>query len=293
MNESVIKYAGGDRQNLICMIRGCPVMIDRDLAGMYQVETKVLNQAVRRNQERFPHHFRFQLNEKERDELVTNCDRFEKLKHSSVLPYAFTEQGVAMLSAVLKSPVAVQVSICIMDAFVELRRVVEAHSELSVRVNRLELKQSEHDQAFEKLFSALDSRQIKNRQGVFFDGQTFDAYSFVSDIIRSADTSIELIDNYIDDSVLLLLTKRKPGVSARIYTKRIPASLQQDLARHNQQYEPVEIRQFDKAHDRFLIIDRQKVYHIGASLKDLGHKWFAFSVIDQGDLALIERLQMV
>lgn len=293
MNESVIKYAGGDIQNLIYTIRGCPVMIDRDLAVMYQVETKVLNQAVRRNLGRFPDHFRFQLTEKERDKLVTNCDRFEMLKHSSVLPYAFTEQGVAMLSAVLRSPVAVQVSIRIMDAFVELRQTAAAQSQLTDRVSRLELKQTAHEQAFEKLFSELDKRQLKDRQGIFFDGQTFDAYSFVSDIIRSADKSIELIDNYIDDSVLLLLTKRKPGVAATIYTRRIPATLLQDLERHNQQYEPIEIRQFDKAHDRFLIIDGQKVYHIGASLKDLGRKWFAFSVIDQGDLTLLERLQAV
>lgn len=291
VSENVLSYADENVQELIYIIRGTPVMIDRDLAAMYQVETKVLNQAVKRKLERFPDHFRFQLLENEKNELVTICDRFSILKHSSVLPYAFTEQGVAMLSAVLRSPVAIQVSIRIMDAFVKLRHSEQAQLDLIDRIDRLEYRQVNQEMAVEKLFRALDSRQLSSRQGVFFDGQTFDAYSFVADLIRSADHSIELIDNYIDDSVLLLLTKRKSGVEAIVYTSHISNLLAQDLRRHNQQYEPVSIRRFNQAHDRFMIIDHQRVYHIGASLKDLGRKWFAFSLMQDGDLALIKRLR--
>jgi len=266
-------------------------MIDADLAEMYEVETKRLNEQVKRNIERFPDSFRFQLIAEEQSELVANCDRFEKLKHSSSRSYAFTEQGVAMLSAVLHSARAVKVSIQIINAFVEMRKLLNSYEGLIQRVDRVELKQLEHDGRFQKLLSALGAGSTEIKQGVFFDGQTFDAYNFSAEVIRSAQKSIQLIDNYVDDSVLLLLAKRKKDVSACIYGRKMSKIFQQDLDKHHEQYEEIFWKKFDRAHDRFLIIDEKRVYHIGASLKDLGKKWFAFSLLDKDSLSIIERLK--
>lgn len=266
-------------ENRIFTIRGKQVMFDRDLAEMYQVEVKRLNEQVKRNIDRFPETFRFQLNSQEKDELVANCDRFESLKHSAVNPYAFTEQGVAMLSAVLRSDIAVKVSIQIMNAFVELRKLVGQETLQHLRLSSIENKLIEHDQKFNKLFSALENSELPQR-GVYFDGQVYDAYQFVSDVIKNAQSSIILIDNYIDDSVLTLFSKRKKNVTATIYTASISKQLRLDLEKHNAQYPEVKAELFKQSHDRFLIIDEKELYHIGASLKDLGKKWFGFSRMD-------------
>ena len=270
-------------ENMIICIRDVQVMIDRDLAILYGVETKVLNQAVKRNIERFPERFRFQLSKNETDELVTNCDRLRSLKHSSTLPHVFTEQGVAMLSSVLNSPTAITVSIQIMDAFVALRHFVLANAEVFQRLEVIEHHQLElathiadTDHRLDEVFKRLDDGSVHPTQGIFFDGQIFDAYTFVSDLVRSAKSRIILFDNYVDDTVLTLLDKRADGVSAQIYTRSISPQLSIDLQRHNAQYRPIAIDAFPNAHDRFLCID-DTVYHIGASLKDLGKKWFAFS----------------
>lgn len=293
MEKELELYDRKEIENRIFSIRSIQVMIDRELAEMYSVETKVLNQAVKRNIERFPISFRFQLTLDERDELVTNCDRLEILKHSSALPYAFTEQGVAMLSAILRSKKAVQVSIQIINAFVEMRQLIGSYAGLLQRMDRFELKQAEQDQRFEQVFKALEGGREMMKQGIFFDGQTFDAYTFAADLIRSAKKSIQLIDNYVDDSVLVLLTKRMEGVSATIYSKTISKILEQDIKKHNDQYEPIKLKIFSKAHDRFLIIDGNIIYHIGASLKDLGKKWFAFSMIEKDAIAILERVSKV
>lgn len=266
-------------ENRIFTIRGKQVMFDRDLAEMYQVEVKRLNEQVKRNIDRFPETFRFQLNSQEKDELVANCDRFESLKHSTVNPYAFTEQGVAMLSAVLRSEIAVKVSIQIMNAFVELRKLVGQETLQHLRLSSIENKLIEHDQKFNKLFSALENSELPQR-GVYFDGQVYDAYQFVCDVIKNAKSSIILIDNYIDDSILTLFSKRKKNVTATIYTASISKQLRLDLEKHNAQYPEVKAELFKQSHDRFLIIDEKELYHIGASLKDLGKKWFAFSRMD-------------
>jgi hypothetical protein len=293
MEKELELYDRKEIENRIFSIRSIQVMIDRELAEMYSVETKVLNQAVKRNIERFPISFRFQLTLDERDELVTNCDRLEILKHSSALPYAFTEQGVAMLSAILRSKKAVQVSIQIINAFVEMRQLIGSYAGLLQRMDRFELKQAEQDQRFEQVFKALEGGREMMKQGIFFDGQTFDAYTFAADLIRSAKKSIQLIDNYVDDSVLVLLTKRMEGVSATIYSRTISKILEQDIKKHNDQYEPIKFKIFSKAHDRFLIIDGNIIYHIGASLKDLGKKWFAFSMIEKDAIAILERVSKV
>jgi len=277
--------------NRIYTIRGHQVMIDRDLAEMYQVEVKRLNEQVKRNIERFPESFRFQLNNRERNELVANCDRFETLKHSPVNPYAFTEQGVAMLSAVLRSDVAVRVSIQIINAFVQMRRIIGQEAIQHLRFSNIENKLIEHDQKFSQIFSALEQSELPQK-GVFFDGQVFDAYNFVADLIRKAKHSLVLIDNYLDDSVFTLLNKRKKGVNCVCYTKTISKNLKLDLEKHNQQYPAITLKELKTAHDRFLIIDDKDLYHIGASLKDLGKKWFGFSKMDVEVFSILKHLTL-
>ncbi len=272
-------------------------MIDRDLAALYGVEPKRLGEQVRRNVQRFPDVFRFQLTEGERNGLVANCDRFETLKHSSALPYAFTEQGVAMLSAVLRSDTAINVSIKIMQAFVDMRRLLVTSTPLLDRLDTLEKRQMTHeirtDDRFEQIFAALEAGKTKPAQGIFFDGQIFDAYVFVNDLIRNASHSIVLIDNYVDDTVLLQLSKRAKNVSATVLIKEITPRLEEDIKRHNRQYPPVSVKIFPYSHDRFLILDDKTVYHIGASLKDLGKKWFAFSQLDKESLTVVARVKEV
>ena len=261
----------------IFTIRGKQVMIDRDLGELYAVQTKRINEQMKRNINRFPLRFCFQLSVNELNELVAFCDRFYKLKHSTSLPYAFTEQGVAMLSAVLKSEIAVNVSIQIIDAFVEMRKALNQNNLIDFRIDKLEQKQLVTDEKFDKLFKALENKELKPDSGIFFDGQIFDAYYFVSEIIRKANKSIILIDNYVDDSVLTLLSKRKDGVKIILYTKTISNQLKLDSAKFTSQFDNLEIKLLNEAHDRFIIIDEKELYHIGASLKDLGKKWFAFS----------------
>lgn len=294
-NEIVVSHFGIEQR--IFAIRGIQVMIDRDLAQLYGVEPKRLGEQVRRNIDRFPNAFRFQLTEAEKNELVANCDRLEPLKHASAPTYAFTEQGVAMLSAVLRSDTAVKVSIQIMQAFVSMRRLLAASTPLLDRLETLEKRQIAHeiraDERFEQLFTALETANAQPAQGVFFDGQIFDAYVFVNDLLRSAQRSIVLIDNFIDDSVLLQLAKRPQGVSATVLTKSIGPQLEQDLKKHNSQYPPIRVEAFPHSHDRFLILDDETVYHVGASLKDLGKKWFAFSRMDKASLSIMERVREV
>lgn len=200
-------------QNCIFTIRDIQVMADRDLAELYQIPVKRLNEQVKRNIDRFPENFRFQLNKKEKDKLVANCDRFRSLKYSSVNPYVFTEQGVAMLSSVLHSNIAVNASILIMNAFVEMRKFILKNAELFQRFEKMERKQIETDKNIEKIFDIIERREIRPKQGVFYNGQIFDAYKLLSDLIKTAKISIILIDNYIDESILALFTKRNKNVS--------------------------------------------------------------------------------
>ena len=273
-------------ESRIMSIRGRQIMIDRDLAELYGVETKRLNEAVKRNIERFPERFRFQLTKEEMDELVANCDRFKSLKHSVARSYAFTEQGVAMLSTVLRSETAIRVSIRIMDAFVAMRRFITTNAEVFQRLSAIEYyqlemqqHQQETDKRIDEVFRRLDEGNAKPKQGVFYNGQIYDAYTFVSDLIKSAKKRIILIDNYVDETVLTLLDKREEGVTAVIYTQQINRQFQLDIDRHNAQYAPIDVETFRLSHDRFLCIDND-VYHIGASIKDLGKKWFGFSKME-------------
>ncbi|HQI04942.1 MAG TPA: ORF6N domain-containing protein [bacterium] len=283
-----------DIRSRIFTIRGVQVMLDIDLAELYCVETKVLNQAVKRNKNRFPERFMFMMSDEEKKELVTNCDRLRRLKHSSSNPYAFTEQGVAMLSAVLKSDTAVDISIKIMDAFVSMRHFIAENLKVSQRFDIIEKKQIgyqlESDKKFDIIFKAMENNQLSPKQGVLFDGQVFDAHKLVSDIIRSAEKSIILIDNYVDDTVLTLFSKRKQGVMLKILTKNLSKQLLLDIQKFNEQCPPAEIKEFNHSHDRFLIIDDCDLYHFGASLKDLGKKWFGFSKMDVEVTKMVAKL---
>ena len=279
-------------ESLIRVIRGQQVMLDRDLAELYGVETKRLNEQVKRNIERFPEDFMFQLTSNEFDNLKS---QFATSSWGGVrkLPYAFTEQGVAMLSGVLKSSTAVEANIRIMRAFVSMRHFMVNNAAIFQRLETIEFNQLEsnkvqakilahqevQDHRIDEIFRRLDEGMYKPKQGIFFDNQIYDAYSFVSELIKSAKQRIILIDNYVDESVLTLLDKREDTVSAIIYTQQISRQLRLDVDRHNSQYPPIEVDVFRRSHDRFLCID-DTVYHVGASIKDLGKKWFAFSKME-------------
>lgn len=278
-------------ENRIITIRGVQVILDRDLAELYGVETKRLNQQANRNRDRFPQRFRFQLSTDVKNELVANCNRFEPLKHSSTRPYAYTEQGVAMMSAVLHTPYAIEISVKIMDAFVAMRNFLASNALVFQRLDRLEIHQLETDHKIEQVFAKLEEGTDDKQQCVFFEGQVYDAYEFVCNLIKSATKRIVLVDNYVDYTVLTMLDKREPGVDAAIYTQKAGEQLKLDLAKHDAQYPHIPVWIFKMSHDRFLIID-DLVYHIGASIKDLGKKWFAVSLMEAQDAnSIITRLQ--
>lgn len=296
MNEQIAKSSEEKQiSSKIHTIRGMQVMLDRDLAELYQVETRTLNQAVKRNIERFPAEFMFQLAEDEYKSLRSQIVILEspgRGQHSKYLPYVFTEQGVAMLSGVLKSKIAITTSIQIIQTFVQMRKFIADNALMLQRIDRLEKQHLITATKIEQIFQTIENKNIKPQAGIFFEGQVFDAYVFISKLIRQAKKSIILIDNYIDESVLALLSKRSKGCMAVIYTKNISGKLQLDLKKHNEQYPQIEIKLFKHAHDRFLILDNIETYHIGASLKDLGKKWFAFSRFEQNSvLEIFKRLK--
>ena len=307
---------------LIRTIRGQQVLLDSDLAILYGVETKRLNQQVKRNIERFPEDFMFQLTQEEvicsrsqiatlnkgtnlRSQIATSSQEVS-LKSQIVtsshgglryLPYAFTENGIAMLSSVLRSPIAIQVNIRIMRAFTAMRQFIASNAQIFQRLDVMEQNQlaivahqTETDHKLEEVFRRLDSGNVQPHQGIFYDGQIFDAYTFINDRIREATTRIVLIDNYIDDSVLTILSKRADKVAATIYTKKPSAQLQLDIQKHNAQYPPISVVEFDRSHDRFLCID-ETVYHLGASIKDLGKKWFAFNRMEMPTTELLQQIK--
>ena len=276
-------------QNKIVVLRNQQVMIDRDIAELYGVETRVLNQAVKRNIERFPERFMFQLNEKEilflRSQIVIS--KTETRGGRQYLPYAFTEQGCAMLSAILKSEAAVQASIKIMDAFVAMRHFLQSNAEIFSEMNHIKrqlrdttVHQIEADKRIDELFTRMDRYAIDDTQGIFFQGQIFDAYAKFESFIAQAQKSIVLIDNYVDLSVLERLAKKNSGVAVTIYTTPQTRLTAQDVQQFNAQYPPLDLKFTTSMHDRFLIIDNSTLYHIGASLKDLGKRCFAFDLFD-------------
>lgn len=287
-------------ESLIHVIRGQQIMIDSDLARLYGVETKYLKRSVKANIKRFPPDFMFELELTEFDSLrCKNCTSNTKPQRGGTryMPFAFTEQGVAMLSSVLKSDTAIEVNIRIMRAFTAMRSFLINNAHVFQRLETVEHHQlllqehlSEHDRKFEEVLSRLDDKDSEPIEGFFFEGQIFDAYSLISDLIRKASRRIVLIDNYVDDRILKVLTKREEGVSATIYTDPRHSQITNDLRRHNAQYSPVEVRHCSNVHDRFLIID-DTVYFIGGSIKDLGKKIVAFSQMHQNPDIILARLR--
>lgn len=280
MENEIKVYDNAEIQNRILVLRGQQVMIDRDLAELYGVDTKRLNEQVKRNIERFPENFMFQLEDKEKTELVAICDRFTTLKHSSSNPYAFTEQGVAMLSAVLKSETAVKMSIQIMNAFVEMRHFLQNNSRLFEEIVNIKVHQKQSDRKIDQLFDLMDKYKIEEKQGIFFQGQIFDAYAKFEKFIQSAKKEIILIDGYIDLTILERLSKKQKNVKVELYTDSKTKLTNLDVQKFNAQYPTLKLNFTAKMHDRFLIIDNSVLYHIGASLKDLGKKCFAFEILD-------------
>ncbi len=279
-----------DIQNRIFAIRGAQVMLDRDLADIYGVKSIRLREQVKRNIDRFPDDFMFQLTNNEVDFMVSQNAIPSRQHLGGALPYVFTEQGVSMLSSVLKSKIAVDMSIKIIRAFVQMRKIISNNAIIFQKMNQLEEHQRETDNKLDKVLDAIEDKSIKPKQGIFYDGQVFDAYVFVSDLIKSSKKSIILIDNYVDESVLTLFSKNQ-SIDISIYSKNISKQLKLDLKKYNTQYKPIELKLFTESHDRFMIIDEQEVYHFGASLKDLGKKWFAFSKFDVGAFEMLGRLK--
>lgn len=296
MNELIIDNQ--TIQNKIYTIRGVQVMLDEDLAVLYGVETKVFNQAVKRNIERFPEKFRFQLSESEYKNLRSQFVTLSSVKgwgtHRKYLPYVFTEQGVSMLSAVLRSQTAIEVSIKIIDTFVNMRKFLFQNASLFTRIESIEKRQISYeiktDSKIDLVLNALEDKNKTPTQGIFYNGQIYDAYAFVNDLLKSAKSEVTLCDNYIDDTIFTLCSKY-PKIKFTIYTHTISKSLKLDYEKYKKQYENIKLKETKEFHDRFLIIDEKQVYHIGASLKDLGNKVFAFSKIDIDVLNIMEKLK--
>ena len=290
--SDVEKYETEKIKNLIYTIRGKQVMLDSDVAMLYHYPTKRINEAVRRNIERFPENFCFKLTEIEaenlRSQFATSSLEKENYGGRRYLPYVFTEQGIAMLSGLLKNDIAIQVSINIMNAFVEMRRFIATNGQVFERLTSIEyrvLEQNkmltEHEKKFEKVFDELQKNEkIGFKQSIFFDGQIYDAYSLIIDIIKKAKQKILIIDNYIDDSILKMISKKNKDIEVVILTSQNSNLNKLDINKFNKQYPTLKVATTNKFHDRFIVIDNKELYHVGASLKDLGKKCFAISRIE-------------
>ena len=282
INENNIK-------NKIYNIRNHQVMLDKDLAELYGVKSIRLREQVKRNIDRFPVDFMFQLSEKEVDFMVSQNAIPSKQHLGGSLPYVFTEQGVSMLSSILRSETAINISIKIIRTFVEMRKLISQNISMFERFERIEQRLNIHDENFDKLFKALEDKTLKPKQGIFYDGQIFDAYVFINNLLKSAVDELILIDNYIDETIFTIFSKYS-NIKVQIYTSNITKQLKLDLKKYQTQYQNIELVEFKSSHDRFLIIDKNEVYHLGASLKDLGKKWFAFSKFDIKSLEILKRL---
>ena len=283
-------------QNLIYTIRGKQVMLDSDVAMLYHYETKKINQTVNRNIDRFPERFCFKLTEKELETMWSQSVTTSKLEDNKYrskkyLPYVFTEQGIAMLSGLLKNEIAIQVSIKIMDAFVEMRKYINLNKHLFEKVitmeSKIDKKFIEYDKKFDEVFDQLQHEE-NIKQKIFFEGQIYDAYSLIIDIIKKANKKILIIDNYIDDSVLKMLTKKNKNVEVVILTSNKSNIQKIDIQKFNKEYPILKVAKTNKFHDRFIVIDNKEMYHLGASIKDLGKKCFGINKIE--DIEIINKI---
>lgn len=274
-------------KSLIYTIRGKQVMLDSDVASLYQYETKNINKAMKRNIERFPEDFCFQLTKEELDKMwfqngTTSINNI-KYRSEKYLPYAYTEQGIAMLAGVLKNEIAVKVSISIIRAFIEMRKFITTNRQVFERLTNVEYKLLEHDKKFDKIFNELQEKE-EIKQKIFFEGQIYDAYSLIIDIIKKANKKIIIIDNYIDDSILKMLTKKNKNVEVIIITSNKSNIQNIDIKKFNKEYPSLKVAKTDKFHDRFILLDNKEMYHLGASIKDLGKKCFAISKVENKEI---------
>ena len=282
---------------LIYTIRGQQVMLDSDLAMLYQVDTKVFNQAVKRNIERFPEKFRFQLTKEENASLRSQIVTSKGKGGRRYMPYVFTEQGIAMLSGVLRSDIAIQVSIKIMDSFVEMRSFLASNALMLARINEIENKQhtfyENTEEKFDKIFKYISEHE-EISQKIFFNGQIYDAFSLLVDLVAKANTKLILVDNYVDIGTLNILAKKKQDVEVVVYTAKGTKLSEIDISNFNKQYQSLEIKYTGVFHDRFLIIDDICAYHIGASIKDAGKKCFGINLIEDERIVsdILERLNL-
>lgn len=291
---SLINYETENIKNLIYTIRGKQVMLDSDVAMLYHYETKNINKAMKRNKDRFPEDFCFQLTKEEVENLkfqngTSSLETENSYGGRRKLPYVYTEQGISMLSGILKSDIAVQVSISIMRAFVEMRKFISLNGQVFERLTNVEYELLEHNKKFDIVFNELQkNHQEEFTQKIFFDGQIYDSYSLIIDIIKTAQNKILIIDNYIDDSILKMLSKKNTNVEVVILTSQNCNLNKLDIQKFNKQYPTLKISYTNKFHDRFIVIDNKELYHCGASLKDLGKKCFAISKIE--DTEYIEKI---
>ena len=277
-----------DIKSLIYTVRGRQVILDSDVAMLYKKKKKKINQTVKRNIDRFPEKFCFQLTENEylnlRSQFVTSSLERENYGSRRYLPYVFTEQGIAMLSGLLRNNIAIQVSINIIDAFIEMRRFLIANRQIFERLTTIEYKLLEYDKKFDMVFNELQKDSKKTfKEKIFFNGQIWDSYSFILNIIKQAKNKITIIDNYIDDSILDMLSKKQEGVDVIILTSNNSNILKLDVRKFNKEYPTLKVSRTSKFHDRFIIIDNKELYHCGASLKDLGRKCFGISKIEESE----------
>ncbi len=292
------KAANFNIRNLVYMIRGQQVMLDSDLAALYQVETKYFNRAVGRNIERFPEDFRFMLTKDEYDGLRCQIVTSNSRGGRRFLPYAFTEQGISMLASILHSEVAVQTSIKIMRAFSEMKRFIANNAMLFEKISSIELKQLEYqkstDERFDRVFQYIDDH-AETEQKIFFDGQIYDAFSLLISLVRKAEKEIILVDGYVDINTLNILSKKNKDVKVICYTYESAPLSAKDIAVFNAQYPLLSVRRTQVFHDRFLIVDGAAAYHVGASLKDAGKKCFGISRLEDPIMvqSLITRLEAV
>ncbi|MBR3674378.1 MAG: ORF6N domain-containing protein [Clostridia bacterium] len=288
---NVVEYEIEDIKSLIYTIRGKQVMLDSDVARLYKYETKNVNKAMKRNIDRFPEDFCFQINDEEMNSLRfqngTLKNQNGRGQHVKYLPYVYTEQGVAMLSGLLKNEIAIQVSIKIIRAFIEMRKFLSSNGQVFERLTNIESKLLEQDKNINELFAKFDKKEQIN-QRIFFKGQIWDSYELIIDIIKTAQNKILIIDNYIDDTILKMLQKKNKNVEVVILTLQNCTITKLDIKKFNEQYPTLKIATTNKFHDRFIIIDNKDLYHCGASLKDLGKKCFAISKID--DDGILKRL---
>lgn len=297
-HTEVVQVPNVQIRNMIYMVRGEQVMLDSDLASLYGVETRTLNQAVTRNPNRFPERFCFRLTKDEADDLksqfvISSADGWGGRRRS--LPRVFTEQGVSMLSAVLRSDTAIEVSIRIMDAFVEMRRFIADNAQMLERISTIELRQLEYqkctDERFERIFDYMDAHE-EPIQRVFFDGQVWDAFELLTSLVLRAKREIVLVDGYVDTGTLNVLAKKHSDVRVTIWTHPKTRLTQRDVDTFNAQYPKLEVRHTDTFHDRFLILDGTEAYLVGASLKDAGKKTFGIARIEDEKIvrSILERL---